>query len=33
MDIGSFIDAGRFQEVPPDVALAELQRLRSRAAK
>ncbi len=33
MDIGSFIDAGRFQEVPPDVALQEIQRLRSRTAK
>ncbi len=32
MDIGSFIDAGRFQEVPPDIALQEVQRLRSRAA-
>jgi general secretion pathway protein D len=32
MDIGSFVDAGRFQEVPPDVALEELQRLRARAA-
>ncbi len=32
MDIGSFIDAGRFQEVPPDVALEEIQRLRSRTA-
>ena len=30
MDIGSFIDAGRFQEVPPDVALQEIQRLRAR---
>ena len=32
VDIGSFIDAGRFQEVPPDVALEEIQRLRSRSA-
>ncbi|HEX5135831.1 MAG TPA: hypothetical protein VFY93_02585, partial [Planctomycetota bacterium] len=32
LDIGSFIDAGRFQEVPPDVALQEIQRLRSRTA-
>ncbi len=32
LDIGSFVDAGRFQEVPPDVALEEIQRLRSRTA-
>jgi general secretion pathway protein D len=32
LDLASFIDAGRFQEVPPDVALAEIQRLRARAA-
>jgi general secretion pathway protein D len=33
MDLGSFIDAGRFQEVPPDIALQEIQRLRARAAQ
>jgi general secretion pathway protein D len=32
VDIGSFVDAGRFQEVPPDVALEEIQRLRARTA-
>ena len=30
LDVGSFVDAGRFQEVPPEVALQEIQRLRSR---
>jgi general secretion pathway protein D len=33
LDVSSFVDAGRFQEVPPDVALAEIQRLRNRTAK
>jgi general secretion pathway protein D len=32
MDIGSFIDAGRFQEVPPDIALQEIERLRTRTS-
>jgi len=31
MDLGSFVDAGRFQDVPPDIALQEIQKLRSRA--
>ena len=33
LDLGSFIDAGRFQEVPPDVALQEIQSMRARASK
>jgi general secretion pathway protein D len=33
LDLSSFVDAGRFQEVPPDVALQEIQRIRARASK
>ena len=32
LDISTLIDAGRFQEVPPEMALMEIQRLRERTA-